>query len=50
MIVTDGERGLQHRVTDSFKDVTLVLDFLHALEKLWKAGHALYREIGRAHV
>lgn len=44
VIVTDGERALQHRVTDSFKDVTLVLDFLHALEKLWKAAHALHRE------
>jgi len=44
VIVTDGERALQHRVADSFKDVTLVLDFLHALEKLWQAGHALYRE------
>jgi hypothetical protein len=44
VIVTDGERALQHRVADTFKDVTLVLDFLHALEKLWKAAHALYRE------
>jgi hypothetical protein len=44
VIVTDGERALQHRVVDIFKDITLVLDFLHALEKLWRTGHALYRE------
>ena len=44
VIVTDGERALQHRVVETFKDVTLVLDFLHALEKLWKSAHALHRE------
>jgi hypothetical protein len=44
VIVTDGERALQHRVVRTFTDVTLVLDFLHALEKLWKSAHALYRE------
>lgn len=44
VIVTDGERALQHRVIDTFNDVTLVLDFLHALEKLWKSAHALHRE------
>jgi len=44
VIVTDGERALQHRVVKTFNDVTLVLDFLHALEKLWKSAHALYRE------
>jgi hypothetical protein len=44
VIVTDGERALQHRVVDSFEDVTLVLDLLHAMEKLWKAAHVLHRE------
>jgi hypothetical protein len=44
MIVTDGERALQLRVASSFTDITLILDFLHALEKLWKAAHALHRE------
>ena len=44
VIVTDGERALQHRVAETFKDVTLILDLLHALEKLWKSAHALYRE------
>ena len=47
VIVTDGERALQRRVTDSFTDVTLVLDFLHAAEKLWKVAHALYPEGSR---
>jgi len=44
VIVTDGERALQRRVTKSFNGVTLVLDFLHALEKLWLCAHALHRE------
>ena len=44
VIVTDGERALQRRVCESFENVTLVLDLLHVLEKLWKAAHALYRE------
>jgi hypothetical protein len=44
VIVTDGERALQHRVVKTFNDVTLILDYLHALEKLWKSAHALYRE------
>jgi hypothetical protein len=44
VIVTDGERGLQRRVCDHFEDVTLVLDLLHVLEKLWKAAHALHPE------
>ena len=44
VIVTDGERALQRRVVETFTDITLVLDFLHALDKLWKSAHALYRE------
>jgi hypothetical protein len=44
VIVTDGERGLQHRVCNHFEDVTLILDLLHVLEKLWKAAHALHSE------
>ena len=47
VIVTDGERALQRRVCQTFTDVTLVLDLLHVLEKLWKAGHALYPEGSR---
>jgi len=44
VIVTDGERALQLRVTRSFTDVTLVLDLLHVMEKLWKVGNALHAE------
>jgi hypothetical protein len=44
VIVTDGERALQRRVTDSFKDTTLILDLLHVLEKLWACANALHRE------
>lgn len=44
VIVTDGERALQHRVCQTFDGVTLVLDLLHVLEKLWKAAHALHPE------
>ena len=44
VIVTDGERALQHRVADNFQSVTLILDYHHVAEKLWKAAHALYRE------
>ena len=44
MIVTDGERALQRRVISTFTDVTLILDLLHVLDKLWKSAHALHRE------
>ncbi len=44
VIVTDGERALQHRVLSTFKAATLILDYLHVAEKLWKAAHTLYRE------
>ncbi|MGH2879859.1 MAG: hypothetical protein ACRDK4_09680, partial [Solirubrobacteraceae bacterium] len=44
VIVTDGERALQRRVISTFTDVTLVLDLLHVLDKLWNAAHALHPE------
>jgi hypothetical protein len=44
VILTDGERALQRRVISTFTDVTLVLDLLHVLEKLWKVAHALHPE------
>lgn len=44
VILTDGERALQLRVCAIFNGVTLILDLLHVLEKLWKAAHALHRE------
>lgn len=44
VIVTDGERALQRRVTDTFQGVTLILDLLHVLEKLWAAAYVLHPE------
>jgi hypothetical protein len=44
VIITDGERALQRRVISTFTDITLVLDLLHVLEKLWKVAHALHCE------
>lgn len=44
VIVTDGERALQRRVCTSFQDITLVLDLLHVLEKLWAAAYTLHAE------
>ena len=41
--VTDGERALQILVNDKLK-VTLVLDLLHVLEKLWKAAFVFHAE------
>jgi hypothetical protein len=44
VMVTDGERALQRRVADTFRGVTLVLDLLHVLEKLWKAAYVFHPE------
>lgn len=46
VIVTDGERALQRRVGTLFTDdgVTLILDLLHVLEKLWKAAYVFHPE------
>src|SRR6266508_615291 len=44
VIVTDGERALQRRVATAFKDVTLVLDLLHVLEKLWRVAYVFHPE------
>src|SRR6266542_234276 len=44
VMVTDGERALQRRVGRLFQGVTLVLDLLHVLEKLWKAAYVLHPE------
>ncbi len=41
--LTDGERALQIRV-DGKLNVTLILDLMHALEKLWKAAYVFHRE------
>jgi hypothetical protein len=41
--VTDGERALQKRVSEKL-NVTLILDLLHVLEKVWKAAHVFHSE------
>ena len=41
--LTDGERALQIRVSKQL-DVTLILDLLHVLEKLWKAAYVFHAE------
>jgi len=41
--LTDGERALQIRVEGTL-GVTLILDLLHVLEKLWKAAYVFHAE------
>ena len=43
LALTDGERALQIRVEQKL-NVTLILDLIHALEKLWKAAYAFHAE------
>ena len=43
LALTDGERALQIRV-DQKLGVTLILDLLHVLEKLWKAAFVFHPE------
>lgn len=42
--LTDGARALQQRMGEKFSAFTLILDIMHVLEYLWKAGTALYGE------
>jgi len=42
--LTDGERALQNQVQARLKGVPLVLDFQHALSKLWTAAYAFHKE------
>jgi len=48
LVVVDGDRKLEQAARREAKrrgvKVTLVLDFIHALEYLWRAGHALFAE------
>jgi hypothetical protein len=44
VVVTDGERALQTRLTKALPKATVVLDFLHASEKLWKAAYCFHPE------
>ena len=41
--LTDGERALQIRVDQTLR-VTLILDLIHVLEKLWKAAYVFHAE------
>jgi hypothetical protein len=43
LALTDGERALQIRVDRKLK-VTLILDLMHVLEKLWKAAYVFHAE------
>ena len=40
----DGKRVLKKRAEQIIKNVVMILDFIHVLEKLWDVGHALYGE------
>jgi hypothetical protein len=46
--LSDGERALQKRLEPTLRgalgSVILILDFLHVLEKIWKAAHCFYAE------
>jgi hypothetical protein len=44
VVLTDGERALQQSVTRRLRGVPLVLDFQHALAKLWTAAYAFHEE------
>jgi hypothetical protein len=43
VVVTDGERALQHRVIEHISGVLLILDFLHVLERLWTIAHIFHK-------
>ena len=43
LALADGERALQIRVEQKL-NVTLILDLMHALEKLWKAAYVFHAE------
>ncbi len=43
LALTDGERALQIRVKRKL-NVTLILDLMHVLEKLWKAAYVFHAE------
>ena len=44
VVVTDGERALQHRVIEHISGVLLILDFLHVLERIWTLAHIFHKE------
>jgi len=44
IVVTDGERALQHKVAATLLGIILVLDLLHVLEKLWAVSYVFHPE------
>lgn len=44
VVVTDGERALQQKIGRTMKHATLILDLVHALEKIWKAAYVFHEE------
>lgn len=44
VVVTDGERALQRKVCKTMRGILLVLDFIHAMEKLWAAAYVFHPE------
>lgn len=42
--ITDGERALQLRVIKILTGVTLILDLLHVLQRVWAAAHVFHAE------
>lgn len=48
VMLSDGDRHLQRLLQETFPDFTLILDFIHAYEYLWKAANVLYGEGNRA--
>lgn len=44
VVLCDGDPHLQRRLQEVLPDFTLVLDFIHAYEYLWKAANTLYGE------
>lgn len=44
IVVTDGERALQRKVTATFDRIELILDLLHVLEKLWAVSYVFHPE------
>jgi hypothetical protein len=47
IVVTDGERALQHKVAATLLGIILVLDLLHVLEKLWAVSYVFHAEGSR---
>lgn len=44
VVVTDGERALQKRAGAAVVGITMVLDVIHAIEKLWEAAYCFHSE------